>query len=136
MKRIIAVLLALVLVFSFAACAKTKTTDPTTTAAPTDAAEDLVFKFVVVDLEGNKKDFDVTFTEGQTVADALLEQEQVAGEESEYGLYVKTVDGVTLDYDADGAYWSFYIGDEMATVGCDGEQAAAGATYQFVATKA
>jgi len=132
MKRILAVVLALAFVFCFAACAKTAEGAETTTAAP---AGDLSFKFTAVDLDGNKTDFDVPFTDGQTVGEALLAEELIAGEDGDYGLYVKTVNGITLDYEADGAYWSFYIGEEPASTGVDGEKAVADGVYQFVATK-
>ena len=45
------------------------------------------------------------------------------------GLYIKTVNGVTLDYDADGAYWAFYINGEYASTGVDATNIEAGATY-------
>ncbi len=32
-----------------------------------------------------------------------------SGTESEYGMYVETINGVTADYSADGAYWAFYV---------------------------
>ena len=38
----------------------------------------------------------------------------IAGEDSDYGLYVKTVNGVTVDYDTDGKYWAFYVDGEYA----------------------
>jgi hypothetical protein len=43
----------------------------------------------------------------------------IEGEESEYGLYVKTVNGVTADYETDGAYWAFYTNGEYAQNGID-----------------
>lgn len=49
-----------------------------------------------------------------TVGKALLDQGVIAGEDSSYGLYVKTVNGTTLDYDTDGMYWAFYINGEYA----------------------
>lgn len=128
-RKILVVVLALALVFALAACTK----DPGSNQGPT--SDGLHFEFTVVDLEGSEMEYDVPFTDGQTVGEALLAEELIAGEESEYGLYVKTVSGITLDYDTDGAYWSFYIGNEPAATGVDGEKAVAGANYSFVATK-
>lgn len=55
------------------------------------------------------------------------------GEDSEYGLYVKTVNGVTVDYDQDGKYWAFYVDGEYAATGVDSTDITAGATYTFKA---
>ena len=57
----------------------------------------------------------------------------IAGEDSEYGLYVKTVNGVTVDYDTDGKYWAFYVDGEYAATGVDSTDITAGATYTFKA---
>ena len=48
---------------------------------------------------------------------ALLALDLIAGEDSQYGLYVKTVNGITADYDTDGSYWAFYIDGEYAQTG-------------------
>ena len=45
----------------------------------------------------------------------------VEGEESDYGLYVKTVNGITADYETDGAYWAFYTNGEYSQNGIDSE---------------
>lgn len=90
--------------------------------------------------------FNVTFSNGETssyaihtdletVGDALVQLDLISGEEGQYGLYVKTVAGETLDYDADGSYWALYEGDTYATNGVDSTNITDGATYAFVATK-
>ncbi len=86
--------------------------------------------FVVVDGDGNETDFEIN-TDAETVGDALLEQNLIEGDDSEYGLYVKTVNGVTADYDTDGTYWAFYINDEYAATGVDSTPVTAGDTYMF-----
>ena len=55
----------------------------------------------------------------------------IEGDESEYGLYVKTVNGITADYDADGVYWAFYINDEYAQTGVDSTPITEGDRYAF-----
>ncbi len=80
----------------------------------------------------------VTFTvktDKTTVGAALLEHGLIAGDDSEYGLYVKTVNGITADYDVDKSYWAFYINDEYAMTGVDSTEITEGATYSFVYTK-
>ena len=66
---------------------------------------------------------------------ALLDQGVIAGEDSSYGLYVKTVNGITLDYDTDGMYWAFYINGEYAQTGVDATGVEDGAVYAFRAEK-
>lgn len=88
------------------------------------------FGFVVVDGDGNETDY-VIHTDAKTVGDALLEQHLIEGDDSEYGLYVKTVNGVTADYDTDGTYWAFYINDEYASTGVDATPVTDGDTYMF-----
>ena len=48
------------------------------------------------------------FTDATLLA-ALLEHGLIAGEETELGLMVKTVNGITADYNVDRSYWAFYI---------------------------
>ena len=55
---------------------------------------------IVVDADGNETNF-VVSTDKETVGDALLELNLIEGEEGDYGLYVKTVNGITADYDTD-----------------------------------
>ena len=67
-----------------------------------------VFTFIVTDADGNDTQFEI-HTDKKTVGEALLDLGLIAGEDSEYGLYVKTVNGVTADYDTDQTYWAFYV---------------------------
>ena len=53
------------------------------------------FTFDVVDQEGNETQFEI-HTDKETVGEALLELGLIAGEEGDYGLYVKTVNGITV----------------------------------------
>ena len=89
-----------------------------------------VFPFVVVDADGNEKHFEV-HTEKTMVGDALLELDLIAGDAAEYGLYVKNVDGITVDYDTDGKYWAFYVNDEYAITGVDTTPITEGEEYSF-----
>lgn len=58
----------------------------------------------------------------------------VSGIESEYGLMIDTVNGITADYDHDGAYWAFYIDGEYCIYGVDQQPVKDGQTYQIVYT--
>lgn len=88
------------------------------------------FAFTVVDKDGNETQFEI-HTDKEIVGDALTELELISGDESEYGLYVKTVNGITADYDADGVYWAFYINGEYAATGVDSTPITEGESYSF-----
>lgn len=92
------------------------------------------FTFEVVDGEGNATYFLVN-TDKTTVGEALVELELIAGDESDYGLYVKTVNGITADYDVDQTYWAFYVDGEYAMTGVDSTDVVAGSTYSFKVEK-
>ena len=74
-------------------------------------------------------------TDAETVGEALVALKLIAGEDSSYGLYVKTVCEETLDYETDGSYWGFYEKGEFAANGVDSTPITDGETYAFVATK-
>lgn len=88
------------------------------------------FLFTVTDKDGNETVFEV-HTDKETVGEALEELELIEGEESEYGLFVKTVNGITADYDTDGVYWAFYINGEYAPTGVDVTKITPGDAYSF-----
>ena len=90
------------------------------------------FSFVCVFADKTQKEYEIT-SDKKTVGEALLEEGLIAGEDGPYGLYVKTVCGVTLDYDKDGKYWAFYEGDAMASAGVDSTEIVDGKTYSFKA---
>lgn len=92
------------------------------------------FPFDVTDAEGKTVSFTV-YTDASTVGEALLNAGLVSGEDGEYGLYVKSVNGTEADYDKDGAYWAFYVDGEYAMTSVDTTNIEEGHTYSFVYTK-
>ncbi len=88
------------------------------------------FTFTVTHNDGTQKTFAVS-TDKTTVGEALVENGIIAGEDGQYGLYVKTVDGETLDYETDGRYWAFYVDGAYGATGVDMTDITAGATYEF-----
>lgn len=88
------------------------------------------FTFTVTDADGKETLYQIN-TDKKTVGEALVELDLIAGDESEYGLYVKTVNGITVDFDKDGKYWAFYVNGEYASAGVDSTDIEAGATYSF-----
>ena len=89
-----------------------------------------VFPFTVVDKDGNETKFEI-HTDKTVVGEALMELGLVEGEDGDYGLFVKTVNGITADYDKDGVYWAFYINDEYAQTGVDVTEIKEGDSYAF-----
>lgn len=133
------------LVFAAAGCGKdTKETDVTASEAGVVAGTEDSFTvlgegstkilFTVTDQDGNETEFEI-HTDKETVADALLEHDLIAGEDSAYGLYVKEVNGITADYDTDGTYWAFYVNGEYALSGVDTTPVTEGEAYAFKVEK-
>lgn len=142
-RRLLAMVVATVLLAAMVcgatSCGKTEPSgEVTTTAAATAApsADNTVgegqtaFTFEVTHLDGSTKTFTVK-TDAKTVGEALVGVGLIAGENSTYGLYVKTVDGELLDWDTHQKYWAFYINGEMAMSGVDTTDITAGAVYAF-----
>ena len=95
----------------------------------------LTFTFTVVDLQENTYTAQVS-TDKETVGEALLELGLIDGEMGDYGLYIKSVNGIPYDYSKDGAYWGFYINGEYAMSGVDTTDIVPGTTYTLKAVTA
>ncbi len=93
------------------------------------------FPLTVVHADGSEVSVTIR-TDKTIVGEALQELGILAGEEGPYGLYVKTVDGETLDYDTHGMYWSFYQGGNYAMTGVDQTAIEPGVSYAIKAEKA
>ena len=115
------------------------TNEPMTTEAPQGLEQlgegSTVFEFCVVDFDGNEKKYEI-HTDKKMVGEALLELNLIEGEPGAYGLYVKTVNGITADYDKDKAYWAFYVNDSYAMSGVDSTEIKEGEVYSFKVEKA
>lgn len=70
------------------------------------------------------------------LADMLTENELVEGDNGEYGLYIKKVNGVSADYDIDGAYWGLNKNGEPTPVGASDITVTDGEHYELVYTSA
>lgn len=140
LKKLLSLAVCIVLIAAMALCTigcdgKTTADDKVTSdivSVETPSTKKVEFKFTVVDVDGKETEFKVT-TDKTTVGEALLDEGLIAGEDSAYGLYVKTVNGITLDYDTDGKYWAFYVDGEYASSGVDSTNVQAGSTYTFKA---
>lgn len=141
LKTILFATVCTMLIAAMALCmtsCKSKTTETPQTNERSDVQKvgegKTQFKFEVYDGEGNVTAFEVS-TDKQTVGDALLELKLIEGDNDQYGLYVKKVNGITADYNVDQTYWAFYVNGAYATAGVDATDIEAGAIYAFKVEK-
>lgn len=93
-------------------------------------------KAVTVKFTAEEKTITFTIMTDKTIlGDALTDAALVEGEQGAYGLYIKKVNGITADYDVNGAYWGFFIDGEYAATGVDSTEIADGAVYELAYTK-
>lgn len=93
-------------------------------------------KTVQVEVKAEDKAITITIkTDKATLGDALVEHNIVEGDVTDYGLYVKVVNGIKADYDTDKAYWAFYQNGEYMMTGVDGTSIEGGEHYELVYTK-
>ena len=91
--------------------------------------------FPVVDADGNSTEIALSITEGEKLSDALAAAGVISEEEAAAG-FVTTVNGITADYNADGAWWCLTdAAGEMTTVGVADIELHNGDSYAFTYTK-
>ena len=127
--KLVSILVCIVLVAAMALCITGCDNDPKTEAG------EKTFTFLVVDPEGKETSFQVT-TAKSTVGEALMDEGLISGEDGPYGLYVLTVNGLTLKYEDDGMYWAFYEGENYAVTGVELTPIDEAVTYSFRAESA
>ncbi|MBQ8341040.1 MAG: DUF4430 domain-containing protein [Clostridia bacterium] len=131
--RITLLLLALLMSLSFVACADVDATGLWEDATYTSSKE---FgdgaKTVQVEIKVEEQSLTLTLhTDKETLGDALLEHQLIAGEEGPYGLYIKTVNGMTIGED-EHAYWALYKDGAYSMTGVDTTVIADGEHYELV----
>ena len=90
---------------------------------------------VLVYADGTEKTLAYT-TDLEYLSELLLEKELVTGYASEeFGFTIESVDGITLDWATDGAYWALYEGDAYATESAAGIVLTQGGVYKLVYEK-
>lgn len=90
----------------------------------------------VVNDAGDKKVYTVK-TDAEFLRQAMEETKglEFSGDESEYGMMVTVVNGVTADYNVDQSYWAFYVNDEYCNYGIDQQPVADGDVFRIEYTK-
>ena len=155
-KSTLALILALLMTLCLFSCKKDETETPQTPSGAENEAggtiapeglwasatylKDTTFgegaKTVTVKVIADGKSVAFTIkTDADTLGDALLAHNLIAGDEGQYGLYVKVVNGITADYDVDQSYWGFSKNGEYMMTGVDGTAIADGETYELTYTK-
>lgn len=145
MKKFLALMLAVLLVASLAACSFSKKVSDSVEKglenagvleeSPEPNTGKATFTVIVVYQDGTEKEFSYT-TEEAYVGPVLMAEGLLQGNEGPYGLEITHVDGVQAIYDTDKAYWAVYEGDQYAMQGIDTTPVVDGATYKLVYTLA
>lgn len=135
MKKVLSIVLAVILVLSFVSC-KSDTdlwSDATYTQDTVlgEGSKTVIVKVVVLE---NVVNFTIN-TDADTLGEALIAHKLIEGEDSEYGLYIKKVNGILADYDVDASYWAFTQNGEYMLTGVDSTEIAGGETYELTYTK-
>ena len=138
MKKAWAMMLVLVLVLCSVGCGSTggavQEEKPVVSDGQTIGEGSKTFAAQIVNLDGSEISFTVK-TDKAVVGEALQELGVLKGEEGPYGLYIKMVNGIPLDYEKDGAYWAFYVDGAYAMTGVDETQIVETSVYQLRAEK-
>lgn len=93
------------------------------------------FTLTVVHKDGTSKEMELK-SDAEYLGVFLQEEGIITGEEGQFGLYIKEVDGEKAVYEEDNAYWAFYEGEEYALQGIDLTPITEGAAYKLVYTPA
>ncbi len=125
MKKLLAMLLAMVMVLSLAACAAGG-------ADQTEGSETVALKkftVTVVHADGTSKDFTYE-TDEEFVGAVLIKAGLIKGEDGPYGLMITEADGEKIE-DTNKAYWAIYEGEEYAMQGIDTTPVVDGQVYKL-----
>ena len=96
------------------------------------AAVEKRFTLTVVHRDGSEKEFALT-TEQQYLGAELQAAGLIEGEEGQYGLFIKTVDGETAD-DSKQEWWCLTKDGEMTETGIDTTPVTDGDTFALTLT--
>lgn len=132
LKSSVLILLIAAAAVTFSACGETNEA-PETEAGVTQQ-EEITITVEVVGPDGTSTEYAVT-TDSDNLEGALLDSGFVSGENSTYGLYIKTVCGITADYDIDGAYWAILKDGEYLMTGASDTPITSDEHYELVYTK-
>lgn len=108
LSRVLLVLLAILAALALTACADVdKTGDWETASYVRDTELGKGAKTVTVKVVADGQELTFTLhTDKENLEDALVEHALIDGDAGAYGMYIKKVNGIVADYDADKTYWA------------------------------
>lgn len=130
--RSIAALLALVCALSIAFTLVSCSNDGD--GKESESGTPITITLTVVGPDGGSKEHTVKTDSSKNLREALEGAGLISGEEGQFGLYVKVVDGITADYDVDGSWWSLTKEGELCS-GVDSTPIADGDRFEFTYSK-
>ena len=135
LTKILLALLALVMAFGLMACADIeKTGDWETATYDRDTTLGKGEKTVTVKVIADGQTLTFTLkTDKENLEDALVEHSLIDGDMDVYGMYIKKVNGIVADYDADGSYWAITKAGED-TLGAKSTPVADGDQFEITKT--
>ena len=134
-KWILTFILALILALSLAACNKDELWEDALYTEDVTLGEGE--KKIELEIKAGEKSILVTInTDADTLGEVLREHKLVEGDETEFGLFIKKVNGIRADYDLDGGYyWGSFKDGEYLMSGVDTTNILDGEHYELVRTK-
>lgn len=154
-KKSILVIMSIVVIFCFVSCNNEDTTSNNENSQATTSSKDENLpavwsnakytadtelgkgeKTIKVEVKAENKSILFTVhTDKSTLADALIELKLISGDDSEYGIFIKEVNGITADYDVDKSFWAITKDGTSLAVGADSTNIADNEHYEFTYTK-
>ncbi len=93
-------------------------------------------KKIEIDITAGDKSITLTvMTDAETLGGALGENSLAEGKKTQFGMYVKKVNGITADYDTDGTYWALEKNGEYLMTAVDLTEISDGDKYEFKKTR-
>ena len=138
-KKVFALLLVAIAIFSFASCKNEVPPEIPDNwlwenALYTEDAEFINGEKhlgLMVTADGKTIVFNI-YSDAETVGEALIENGLVEGDDGQFGLYIKYVNGIKAVYEEDGAYWGFLDRDgNFMSTGVDMTELHDGDVYEL-----
>ena len=126
-RKLIIAVIALVVVIAALLCVYALTRPETAQGAKGYTLE-------VIHSDGSTKTFELR-TDEEYLGPALVAEGIIAGEESQFGLTIITVDGEDAVWETDNAYWSIMVNGAYGETGVDSTPVHDGDVFQLVYTK-
>ena len=99
-------------------------------AKPAEGSKEIVAEVILTD--GTSESFKIK-TDAEYLREALEQEKLISGTESDYGLYVTTVNGITAD-EAKQEWWCFTRNGESIMTGVDVTPISDGEHYEITLT--